>query len=186
MAQPTPGSNYTVQQGDSLFSIAQQAYGDGNQWPSIASANNISDPSLIYPGQVLSIPVLSPTPGSNYTVQQGDTLFSIAQRAYGNGNQWPVIASANNISNPDLIYPGQVLSIPVIGPAKTCTVTSANGLNARSAPTSSSALITVFSPGTALTYLAVVTGENVAGNPLWGYSDQGYYFWMGGTNQPNG
>ena len=32
MAQATPGSNYTVQPGDTLFSIAQQAYGDGNKW----------------------------------------------------------------------------------------------------------------------------------------------------------
>ena len=115
-----------------------------------------------------------PTPGSDYTVQQGDTLFSIAQQAYGDGNQWPVIAKANNIANPNLIYPGQVLYIPTIGPTKTCTVTSANGLNARAAPTSNSTLINSFSPGTVLSYFEVVNGENVAGNPLWGQSEKGY------------
>src|SRR5438045_9102865 len=121
MAQAIPGSDYTVQQGDTLFSIAQQAYGDGNQWPVIANANNISGPNHITIGQVLYIPVLSPTPGFSYTVQQGDTLFSIAQQAYGNGNQWQVIANANNIPNP-----GQVLYIPTIGSPSTCTVTSAD------------------------------------------------------------
>src|SRR5205807_3281936 len=79
--------------GDTLSGIAQQAYGDGNQYQVIANANHISDPNLIQSGQVLFIPVLSsasgsPTPGSNYTVQQGDTLSGIAQKAYGDGNQW--------------------------------------------------------------------------------------------------
>ncbi|GAC1350452.1 MAG: hypothetical protein NVSMB27_33110 [Ktedonobacteraceae bacterium] len=186
MAQATPGSDYTVQQGDTLSSIAQQAYGDGNRWQAIANANNISDPNLIYAGQVLYIPVLSPTPGSDYTVQQGDTLSSIAQRAYGDGNRWQAIANANNISDPNLIYAGQVLFIPTIRTTRTCTVTSASGLHARSAPTSTSTLINSFSLGTVLSYFEVVNGENVAGNPHWGHSDQGYYFWLGGTDHPNG
>ncbi len=90
MAQVTPGSNYTVQQGDTLSSIAQQAYGDANQWQVIYNANTQvigSNPNALRPGEVLYIPVLSPTPGSNYTVRQGDTLSSIAQQAYGDANQ---------------------------------------------------------------------------------------------------
>src|SRR2546421_964213 len=120
MAQATPGSNYTVQQGDTLSGIAQQAYGDGNQYQVIANANHISDPNVIYSGQVLFIPVLSsasPTPGSNYTVQQGDTLSGIAQQAYGDGNQWQKIydypANKQVIGpDPNLIRPGEVLFIP--------------------------------------------------------------------------
>lgn len=177
MAQATPGSEYTVQQGDTLFSIAQQAYGDGNKWPVIATANNISDPSLIYPGQVLYIPVISPTPGYDYTAQQGDTLNSIAKQAYGDGNLWSVVANANQIPKP-----GQVLYIPTI---VSCTVTSPQGLNARAQPTSQSALIASFPTGTVLKYYEVVSGENVAGNPRWGRSPQEYYFWMGGTDRPN-
>jgi LysM repeat protein len=181
MAQATPGSDYTVQQGDTLFSIAQQAYGDGNQWPVIANANGISDPNHITPGQVLYIPALTATPGSDYNVQQGDTLFSIAQQAYGNGNQWQVIANANGIPNA-----GQVLYIPTIGPTITCKVTSADGLNARSAPTSKSTLVSSFARGTVVSYFEAVVGENVSGNQLWGHSDQGYYFWLGATDHPNG
>src|SRR5947209_8910451 len=59
MAQATPGSNYTVQPGDTLSGIAQQAYGDGNQWQTIYNANTQvigNDPNLIRPGEVLYIP----------------------------------------------------------------------------------------------------------------------------------
>ena len=55
------------------------------------------------------------TPGSNYTVQTGDSLWAIAVRAYGNGADWPTIYEANKAeigNNPNLIYPGQVFHIP--------------------------------------------------------------------------
>ena len=123
------------------------------------------------------------TPGSKYTVQQGDTLYSIAQQAYGDGNKWPVIAQANAIADPNLIYPGQVLYIPSI---LSCRVTASDGLNARAQPTSQSTLITSFPTGTVLQYYEVVNGENVAGNNRWGHSPKEYYFWMGGTDHPNG
>ena len=47
-----------------------------------------------------------------YTVESGDTLWAIAARFYGDGNQYQRIAGASGISNPDLIQPGQVLTIP--------------------------------------------------------------------------
>jgi LysM repeat protein len=49
-----------------------------------------------------------------YTVQTGDTLYGIALRHYGHGKYWPGLYRANRskISNPDLIYTGQVLMIP--------------------------------------------------------------------------
>ena len=49
---------YTVVTGDTLGSIAQQFYGDSSQWTRIFNANQdqISDPDLIFPGQVLRIP----------------------------------------------------------------------------------------------------------------------------------
>src|SRR6266567_720070 len=127
------------------------------------------------------------TPGSNYTVQQGDTLSGIAQQAYGDGNQWQVIANANHIPDPNLIQAGQVLFIPQITQTnKNCTVTSPIGLNARAAATSQSAKVNSFSPGTVLSFFEVAIGENVQGNPRWGHSNQGYYFWLGGTDHPNG
>ena len=47
-----------------------------------------------------------------YTVVEGDSLWDIAVRSYGDGYQWVKIAKANNLANPDLIYPGNVFKIP--------------------------------------------------------------------------
>ena len=49
---------YTVQAGDSLSSIAQRIYGDGNFWVDIWKLNQgqIADPNVIRPGQVLNLP----------------------------------------------------------------------------------------------------------------------------------
>jgi nucleoid-associated protein YgaU len=52
--------------------------------------------------------------GSTYTVRKGDTLSAIAQREYGDASAWRRIYEANRgqIDNPDLIHPGQELTIP--------------------------------------------------------------------------
>jgi len=50
--------------------------------------------------------------GQSYTIQAGDTLGRIARQYYGDPMQWTRISEANNIKNPDLIYPGQVFFIP--------------------------------------------------------------------------
>lgn len=49
-----------------------------------------------------------------HTVQSGDTLTAISNAFYGNGGQVSVIqrANAHIISDPNLIFPGQVLRIP--------------------------------------------------------------------------
>lgn len=50
--------------------------------------------------------------GTTYTVQEGDWLSTISARSYGDIFAYNKLVQANNISNPDLIYPGQVLTIP--------------------------------------------------------------------------
>lgn len=62
--------------------------------------------------------VSSPAPkqqNKTYTVVRGDCLWNIAKKFYGNGSQYTKIYNANRdkIKNPNLIYPGQVLTIPV-------------------------------------------------------------------------
>ena len=49
-----------------------------------------------------------------YTVVKGDCLWNIAKKFYGNGSKYTVIFNANRdkIKNANLIYPGQVLTIP--------------------------------------------------------------------------
>ncbi len=55
---PKSTGTYTVVKGDSLWAIAKKYYGDGSKYPKIYNANKdkIKNPSLIYPGQVLTIP----------------------------------------------------------------------------------------------------------------------------------
>ncbi len=50
----------------------------------------------------------------SHTVVPGDCLWYIAEDRWGDGARWPAIhqANADVIRDPDLIYPGQVLSIP--------------------------------------------------------------------------
>lgn len=62
--------------------------------------------------------VFTAHPARFYTVRPGDTLAGIAWRFYGRANDWPVIYRANRskISNPSLIYPGQVFRVPLDPP----------------------------------------------------------------------
>ncbi len=62
-----------------------------------------------------SIKAAAPEPEATmYTVKKGDTLSAIAREHYGNANKYPVIFEANKpmLSDPDKIYPGQMLRIP--------------------------------------------------------------------------
>ena len=58
----------------------------------------------------------APKKETTYTVQKGDTLWAIAKKFYGNGSKYPTIYEANKdkIKNPNLIYVGQVLTIPSV------------------------------------------------------------------------
>lgn len=138
--QNLPGK-YTVKDGDTLFQIAQYYYGDGYQYPKLATTNKLANANVLEVGQVLDIPKLAVennqstvatdttigtgTGGATnetiwgdkittdtYTVQKGDWLSTIAGRAYGDIYSFDKIAKANNISNPDVIEPGTVLKIP--------------------------------------------------------------------------
>jgi LysM repeat protein len=53
-------------------------------------------------------------PTGNYTVVPGNSLWTIARKTYGNGTQYTVIFGANkqHIRDPNLIYPGQVITLP--------------------------------------------------------------------------
>lgn len=60
-------------------------------------------------------PAPAPAPSDRYTVVRGDTLSGIAARFYGNGDLWPTIYNANRAligGNPNVIYPGEALTIP--------------------------------------------------------------------------
>ncbi len=108
LAKPaSSGRTYTVRPGDTLSGIAAKLGVAQSQITGFHSGN----PNLIYPGEVLTIggaaaPIQSA--GTTYTVQSGDTLSGIAAKF---GTTYQAIAAKNGISNPNLIYPGQVLHI---------------------------------------------------------------------------
>lgn len=110
---PSPGNDYylyTVVAGDTLWGIARRFLGNGSLYPEIADLNGLSS-DKIYPGQVLKIPKNSD--GTiNYTVVSGDTLWSIARRFLGSGTLYPQIMKLNGLTS-DVVYPGQILKIPV-------------------------------------------------------------------------
>ena len=134
-----PGQYYVVRPGDTMYSIANRF---GTTVWAIAQANGIVNPSRIYSGQVLFIPAVGPMPpyppgpqpllppvppcpqpplppqpiGGGcvvHVVRYGETLYGIA-RMYG-VSAWS-IAQANMLVNPNYIYVGQVLVIPMPGP----------------------------------------------------------------------
>lgn len=139
--EPAPrsssGATYTVRSGDSLSAIGARF---GVSYQAIAAANGIRNPNFIQVGQQLRIPgaadtftpapaapsAPAPSSGARYTVQPGDTLSTIGARF---GVSYQSIASANGITNPNRIYPGQVLTIPgaasTTGPAPVTPVPGA-------------------------------------------------------------
>jgi len=54
-----------------------------------------------------------------HEVKKGDSLWKIAAKHYDNGSKYPVIFEANKpmLSDPDKIYPGQMLRIPSLDDA---------------------------------------------------------------------
>ncbi len=105
---------YVVQRGDTLSNIAQRF---GVAMASIMAANGITNPNLIFVGQRLTIPgpggtnpTSPPSTGSQrYTVQRGDTLFLISRRF---NTTVQAIMTASGLTNPNLIFVGQQLTIP--------------------------------------------------------------------------
>ena len=135
-AQPSNSSDLTkyvvVKSGDSLSKIARRIYGKLSMWKKLQQINNVANADLIFPGDrvyydetgmavvpaaatkttVVAAPPIANTVKS-YVVQAGDTLGSIAKRAYGSTEQWKDLYNKNstNITAPDVIYPGQTITI---------------------------------------------------------------------------
>ena len=99
--QPSTQNTYYVQAGDTLSGIAAKF---GTTISALVSANNISNPNIIFVGQKIYIGGHS----NAYTVQSGDNLSSIASKF---GTTWQALASKNHVANPNVIYVGQTIQI---------------------------------------------------------------------------
>jgi LysM repeat protein len=105
-------ATHTVAAGENLYRIGLKY---GISWRDIAQLNRIN-PHRIYVGQVLQLPGGDTGGGpteTTYVVQRGDTLYRIGLRF---GVSWVQIAEANGLTNPNQIYVGQTLKIPVSTP----------------------------------------------------------------------
>lgn len=113
--QPDRCNTYVVQAGDCLSVIAERFNVDLYL---LAELNAIKDINRIDTGQILRLPETGnqsaadcndPSKSGTYIVQDGDSLWSIAERLYGNGIRYTELAEKNGIADASLIYPGQEL-----------------------------------------------------------------------------
>lgn len=115
----TNPTTYTVQEGDTVFSIAQRF---GLRTVDVLSWNDLSWRSVIYPGQTLALAAPAAAPAapapaapsapspskSTHAVVAGDTIFTIAQK---HGTTVEAVLAANGLSRSSVIYPGQTIAI---------------------------------------------------------------------------
>ena len=97
---------YTVQRGDTLNKIARRYKTTVNE---IVQLNDIQNPNLIFTGQRLKIREMN-NEYTRYIIKYGDTLTSIAKRYGTTVNE---IVQLNNIQNPNVIYSGEELTLPL-------------------------------------------------------------------------
>lgn len=155
-AEPQANLTYVVRAGDTLYGIARRFNTTAG---ALSGANGLANPNVIAVGQTILVPVAPlaspysdpnlavppgelpalsaphaapPPPGTGvYTVASGDTLYSIARRL---GVTVHALASANAITDPTTLRPGQTLRLPSAGtppggaPEPTSTVTLPVGL----------------------------------------------------------
>lgn len=117
--------DHSVRPGESLWSIAEDYFGDGARYKEIVELNRDllgSRPSFLEPGWVLKLPAHeSGAPAHAYTVQPNDTLSDIAHDELGDADRWPEIYRAStgitqpggaHLADPDVIDVGWKLKIP--------------------------------------------------------------------------
>ncbi len=106
----TKGLIYTVKSGDTLYSIAEKF---GSTIARIERANYLFPPvterGLIFPRDVLVIPLTTSNPIMSYIVAKGDTVTAISQKF---STYIDLLSGTNEIENPNLINTGQRLIIP--------------------------------------------------------------------------
>ena len=111
-AQAACGTTYVVQSGDTIGGIAQNC---GTTISAIARANpNITDLSLIYPGQTILLPgAVTVIPNTGQEVYIVKPLDNMSQIAVNFGVSLNALIAANpGIADPSLIYTGERILIP--------------------------------------------------------------------------
>lgn len=109
---PTGDFIHVVQDGEFLSAIAELY---GIDWTVIATANGLTDPYIIYPGDELIIPAAGASPSDDpcslvYIVKEGDTFFDIAYQLDVSATE---LEAANpQVTSVDDIRAGDQLNVP--------------------------------------------------------------------------
>lgn len=117
---------YAVQAGDTLWQIVERHYGwvDAHLVRQVAAVSQLEDGNRIWPGDVVTFPATTDPPPTvvhgeatwaAVTVNPGDTLWAIVERHYGEAHAevvWQVVDANPAITDPGLILPGQVITLP--------------------------------------------------------------------------
>lgn len=118
-----PGTTpYVIQPGDTFFALAQRF---GTTVAAIVSANPFADPNNLQIGQTVCLPSQPQFPAcperNFYTIKPGDTFFSLARRFNVSLDD---LLEANPGVDPDRLFVGQIVCIPLAVPPVTCPVGS--------------------------------------------------------------
>lgn len=112
---------YVTKEGDDLTKLSEKFYKTPEKWNIISEFNKLTNPDNLEVGTKLTIPpakkldeipTADATVDRTYIVQEGEDLWDVAVKMYGDGFRWQDIANANGITNPDFVYKGDVLKIP--------------------------------------------------------------------------
>lgn len=121
IAKHAPAGQYVVEEGDSLWGIAERYHVSVF---ALTSSNGLTEESILFPGKRLVIPdsgtlsgtrtsapkmAKTSTPAATVVIEQGQTLWSIA-RAYGVSVE--ALVGANNLQSAEYIQTGQRVTIP--------------------------------------------------------------------------
>jgi len=144
LAQVADADTYTVKKGDTLWDIA---INNGTTVDQLMHDNNLTS-SLIFPGDKLTYnttvnQVAQAKQEGYYSVALGDTLGKISSRF---GVSVDELVKLNNISNPNLIYVGEVLKVDVAAAAKTQTTATTEAKASVTQTTSAQTVVKVEQP----------------------------------------
>ncbi len=112
--QDNPGiSDLSVDYEDGVVSLSGQAASPEALEKAVLLAGNVKGVAKVKADQLASPPQMAKV--EFYIIQKGDTLSAIAKRFYKDANAYPRLFEANRevIKDPDLIFPGQKIRIPL-------------------------------------------------------------------------
>ncbi|MGD2130180.1 MAG: LysM peptidoglycan-binding domain-containing protein [Lysobacterales bacterium] len=100
---------------DSIKNAFGKAEAPGEEEP---ASDPVAPAAVTEPEMAVTEPAEAESTGEarSYTVQRGDTLWRVAERMYGNGDNYQAIFEANRetLETPDQLLPGQKLVIPAL------------------------------------------------------------------------